>query len=486
MECKNCKTVNSDDAVFCKNCGTRLDGKKNCPSCGAVIEQDSVYCNACGARVDGKVVCKTCGTAHEGAFCPQCGSKNQTGAVKAEKRARVSRAEAAIKTSRILNYVSLGLVLAVAVLAIVFVCLIGVKIDAQDGESMSLGIFDYFGKEIQTVKDELSGGDYFIAYKDAQYLPAIIGLISMIVSLAGTVAFAITGAVKAILNIVRKNGKTATVWAMLAFVFYMFGISMMMSINAASVSVTTSGVSVSTGVKFNGATVAGIVLCTIMAAGAFGCDATVYFMKEKLNAFKIVERVLAVVVAVGAVIVVAMFASPVVTWINKINYESYYEKSTVTTKTGMGILSLFATYMNKYKTEVPNSDIGDVNLMETYAILGQVFIFIALIAALLFLVTVLGKDSKKSRCLSIVSSAIFLAGTLIALIVTVLAGNKILPIFDDLLKYNGLSGSNSMAYAPVIVALVFAALTFAGNICRVVLSVKGKDKPEELPAESAE
>lgn len=479
MECKNCKTVNSDDAVFCKNCGTRLDGKKNCPSCGAVIEEDSVYCNACGARVDGKVVCKNCGTAHEGAFCPQCGSKNQGGGVKAEKRARASRAEVAIKTSRILNYVSLGLVLAVAVLAIIFVCLMGVTISAQDGESMSLGIFDYFGKEIQEVKDELSAGNYFDAYKDALYLPAILGLISMIVSLAGTVFFAIMGALKAIQNLTGKNGKSATVWALLAFVFYMFGVSMMMSINAASMSMTSSGVSVSTGVEFNKATVAGIVLCTVMAAGAVGCDATAWFMKEKLNAFKIVERVLAVVLAAGAVIVVAMFASPVATWINKTTYEIYYENSTVTIKMGMGILSLFALYMNNYKTEVSQSAVGDVNLMETYAILGQLCIFIALIAALLFFVTVLGKDGKKSRCLSVVSSAIFFVSTLIALIMTVLAGNKILPIIKILITGSGVNGTNKMTYAPVIVALVFAALTFAGNICRVVFGAKGEAKTEE-------
>ncbi|MDE6075636.1 MAG: zinc ribbon domain-containing protein, partial [Clostridia bacterium] len=54
MQCKFCGTVNSDDAVYCKNCGKRLDGKKNCPACGTVIDVDSVYCNACGTRVDGK------------------------------------------------------------------------------------------------------------------------------------------------------------------------------------------------------------------------------------------------------------------------------------------------------------------------------------------------------------------------------------------------------------------------------------------------
>lgn len=499
MECKNCKTVNSDDAVFCKNCGTRLDGKKNCPACGSVIDEDSVYCNACGARVDGKVVCKTCGTAYDGAYCPQCGNKTQAVVAKAERHTSATHGGAATKASKILNYVSLGLVIAVAVLSVIFVCLIGITLNASSefslGGDTSLGIFDYFSKEIQEVNDFFNAAgeiEYTAAYKASLYLPAVLGLISVIVSLVGTVAFAITGAVKSILNIVRKNEKTATVWALLAFVFYMFGASMIMSINAASFGATVSDATA--GVSFNGATIAGIVICTVMVAGAVGCDMTVYFMKEKLSAFKIVGRVLAVAVAVGAVISVAMFASPVAAWINSMSYESMTAKTT----TGMGLLGLFTLYFsfNNYATILPDDKVADLNSMETCVILGQLFIFIAVIAALLLLVTVLSKDSRKSRCLSIVSSGVFLASALIVLIVTVLAGDKFISAYSDYTADSYYKTANKMDYAAVIVALVFAALTFAGNICRVVFGAKDKgnkgngesieDKPEELSAVNAE
>lgn len=470
MECKNCKTVNSDDAVFCKNCGTRLDGKKNCPSCGAVIDEDSVYCNACGARVDGKVVCKTCGTVHEGAYCPQCGSKTQAVGVKTERHANGATAKAAIKPSQILNYISLGLVIAVAVMSIIFVCFIGVTLD-KGGASESIGIFDYFGKEFEDAKSALNEiqGNYTAGFKDSLYLPAILGLISVIVSLLGTVAFAITGVVKGILNLVRKNGKSATVWALLAFVFYMFGASMIMSVNAVSISATSSWVAANAKAVFNGATIAGIVLCTVTVAGIVGCDVTAYFMKEKLNAYKIVERVLTVVVAVGAVIAVAMLASPVATLNSNITYDDVNAKGKMSTV----LLRWFMLYAarDEYRGDVSFSQANDLNLMETYVILGQVCIFVAVIAALLLLVAALNKDGKAGRILSIISSGFFLATTLIALIATVLAGNKYLP--DDVITSVS-AITYKMTYAPVIVALVFAVISFAANICRVVFGAKSK------------
>lgn len=499
MECKFCQSVNSDDAVYCKKCGKRLDGKRNCPSCGSVIEDDSVYCNVCGARVDGKVVCKKCGTAYEGAYCPQCGNKTQTAEVKVGQRESAAQGGAVTKVSKVLNYVSLGLVIAVAVMAIIFVCFTGVTLNMSSEMSgavgsgdTSLGIFDYFSKEIQEVNDFFSGSniEYTAAYKASLYMPAILGLISVIVSLVGTIAFAITGAVKSILNIVKKNGKNTTVWALLAFVFYLFGASMIMSINAASINNSLTNI-VSASVSFNDATIAGIVLCTITVAGAVGCDTTVYFMREKLSAFKIVERVLAVVVTVGAVISIAMFASPVITC----SSTATYSNMTIKTTTGMGLLGLLTLYisLNSYASILPAEKVNELNSIEVCVILGQLLIFIAIIAAFLLLVTVLCKDGKKSRCLSIVSSSIFLGAALVALIVTVLAGDKFLSGMTSSVE-DAINGySYKMGYAAIITAFVFAVITFAGNICRVVFGAKSKTDseyievvPEGQPAEQAE
>ena len=51
MICKSCKTENPEEAVYCKNCGNRLDGKIYCPSCGKENPEDAKVCVMCGARI---------------------------------------------------------------------------------------------------------------------------------------------------------------------------------------------------------------------------------------------------------------------------------------------------------------------------------------------------------------------------------------------------------------------------------------------------
>ncbi len=70
--CKFCNAENEDDALFCGNCGERIDGKVKCPKCGEYNDEGETYCSNCGARIDGKVVCE-CGALVSGNFCTKCG-----------------------------------------------------------------------------------------------------------------------------------------------------------------------------------------------------------------------------------------------------------------------------------------------------------------------------------------------------------------------------------------------------------------------------
>ncbi|MDE6362074.1 MAG: zinc ribbon domain-containing protein [Clostridia bacterium] len=51
MECYHCGQENNDGAVFCKQCGQRVDGKEQCPSCGQLIDCDSTFCEYCGCNI---------------------------------------------------------------------------------------------------------------------------------------------------------------------------------------------------------------------------------------------------------------------------------------------------------------------------------------------------------------------------------------------------------------------------------------------------
>lgn len=77
MNCKFCSAELEEGAVYCPQCGKRVDGKKRCAHCGKYINENSVFCTYCGARTDGKFVCRKCGEAYDGSFCPKCGTPAQ-------------------------------------------------------------------------------------------------------------------------------------------------------------------------------------------------------------------------------------------------------------------------------------------------------------------------------------------------------------------------------------------------------------------------
>src|SRR5262245_485440 len=51
MPCPRCQHENPTDAVFCQECGGRLEGA--CPSCGTSNELGAKFCKKCGQRLSG-------------------------------------------------------------------------------------------------------------------------------------------------------------------------------------------------------------------------------------------------------------------------------------------------------------------------------------------------------------------------------------------------------------------------------------------------
>ena len=51
MTCPRCQKENSGDAVFCQECGTRLETA--CPSCGTANQLGAKFCKKCGQRLSG-------------------------------------------------------------------------------------------------------------------------------------------------------------------------------------------------------------------------------------------------------------------------------------------------------------------------------------------------------------------------------------------------------------------------------------------------
>lgn len=57
-KCNKCGTVNSKDAIFCEDCGTKLDEslltekKKECKNCGYLNEENAAFCENCGSSLN--------------------------------------------------------------------------------------------------------------------------------------------------------------------------------------------------------------------------------------------------------------------------------------------------------------------------------------------------------------------------------------------------------------------------------------------------
>lgn len=76
--CKNCGHVEKEDAIFCTNCGAKLDESLFCPNCGGAINEGDVFCTSCGFKlIVDELKCSNCGQIiKEGdIFCTNCGNK---------------------------------------------------------------------------------------------------------------------------------------------------------------------------------------------------------------------------------------------------------------------------------------------------------------------------------------------------------------------------------------------------------------------------
>lgn len=84
--CPACDKEFPPDAVFCTNCGTKLEEEKvpeeigtlRCPSCGKEFSPDAVFCANCGTRLESK---KTQAEDESEKTCSACGSKLPPSAV---------------------------------------------------------------------------------------------------------------------------------------------------------------------------------------------------------------------------------------------------------------------------------------------------------------------------------------------------------------------------------------------------------------------
>ena len=318
MVCNKCGTETlTDGAVYCPACGSRLDGKIQCHNCNQFNDGTNAFCIFCGTRIDGKTVCNTCGELVEGAFCAHCGTAVAS-TPKATKNKATEKPVDPNKQKRwdkVFGLTTGGVALAGAVFALIFVFLIGfiAKVvgseEAVEGlaSTEKITIYHFFGdayKEISdfkaSTKDMLCGellvGD--------MYLYTIVCTVLAVATIACVVGFAIPAVISYVKYATGKTEKVNSKWALLTIFSFLGGLGMLYAQNFTSAKVVSGSEAAKIVIKTNGASVAGVVLCTIFAALWFAGKLVSYGKEWKNKAF--IKK--AVCVAVSACLVSALLA----------------------------------------------------------------------------------------------------------------------------------------------------------------------------------
>lgn len=341
MECLKCGAVVADEgAVYCCECGARLDGKKACPECGQFIDEKYTFCVFCGTRVDGKTKCPTCGVYHAGAFCPDCGeSLTAVKSVhkKEQKNASAQASAGSQENGKVWNsvfaWVRASMGIALTVFALIFVFLIGLcakvvgsaELLSEAGLNLdfvsNMKLYYYFGDAYKEVSELQKSGVFQSEIPViGGYVHAILGTVITVATMACVVGFsipAIIGFVKFATTRVENNGAK---WGVRTAIAYLGGSVALRVLNTCAVALameipltssTPQLLSVSTSVLFDKATGAGIALCIIFLV-LYAVANFVGKGKQWKNKVTVLHCVFGVIAAVFAIVVCAVGQNAIV------------------------------------------------------------------------------------------------------------------------------------------------------------------------------
>ncbi|MCD8205398.1 MAG: zinc ribbon domain-containing protein [Clostridia bacterium] len=324
MTCNDCGAENEEGALFCKNCGERLDGKVKCPRCGAYTAKGK-FCNFCGKTLPGTARCEYCGSVIYGDFVKRPRNASQKpadtmgdvaiGAGEETFTPRVAKAfkmehaeedfpEKADSTFQKLTGAAAAIFGILAVVSVfVFMFFTGMSYTAtKSGEVMGTSseysyiLYYFFGKAYDTVSATSLTGVSFWGAKTVATLGTVISS-AMMVSVTVLSAVSLSKIIKSL----RQNAKCETTGYILATFFVYVAFCLMLQ---SLMTRYTEVDDVVTEVTLNKVTYAGIICGAVFA----GCALAAKCVLSGKDIYKRCGLASLIVSAVGIAFLIASAA----------------------------------------------------------------------------------------------------------------------------------------------------------------------------------
>ncbi len=457
MDCKKCGASAVDNAVYCHNCGERIDGKKTCPTCGSLNEEGYKFCIHCGERIDGRTVCKVCGAEYEGTYCPQCGTNN---AAKRAKRC-ANKAHTGVY-AKIMKIVSVALGLTAALAAVIFMFFLCFEEETS--------IFYYFKdsfKDLKEIKD-MTGGEYYSGAINALgYTYTIATCVIAAVTLASVATFVIFTVIRSVKAFCGKATRSPLSMATLTVFCYVLGAALLYGLE--------SGELDGEKFRFNNATIAGLIVCGVAFVGTVVCA-----MLSDLKKFKN-KNFIARLICAGACIVIGTVAIVLVSNAQMktvLNLDSAVHGNLLANSFSVPPLQSATVILGMFSQLYAGSFYQhlkfEMNMVSTFGILGAAFMLAAIVFGLLALFRNIRNCNEKKNgngMLWAILSFVCMVGVLIFEILLARQAAFIVDTTDIEMGVDVIL-KLEMKMVRTIVALVFAFVNMGIAIAAKVLSLK--------------
>ena len=491
MICKKCNAIVSEEgATYCHACGARLDGKKACPACGRFIEEAHTYCVYCGERTDGKVACPACGTYHAGAFCPDCGAAlkesaaKETACERKEKKPADPKKKERIWTA-VFSWIRSGAGIACAVFALIFVFLIGIgaplgneakNLLTSAGMGGLLGedsksLYYFFGDVYKDLDSMKTAATFRSNIPIASgYVYAVLGTVISVATIASVVGFAVPAIVGFVQFATTRVENNSAKWGVRAAIAFLGGAAALYALDVISMDLvvqnpmvsTISLINIRTGVAYNGATVAGIVLCIIFLVVYAASN-----LVRKGRAWKKTETIVAgVLTAVGVVFAMVAYA------VAKGGYVGFELRDD---GTAMTVGGTFSQYYNNVilltiaeltaGAQFYNEQLGQIGLSFVFSLLQQAAVLGVIVSAVGGVANDLFGTEKENKN-GLVWSILLASFAVVQLVCGIVSQNAFCSVVMAYAESSSSTGDYTLLLGGGIVTVVFALLGLGVQIAR--------------------